>query len=137
MNGSYKGRSTAVSIAGGVMFCLLLVFFAVNRGEYSVLMPACFVPLLFSLWLSDNLPCRFSADSEGFEINEMFFTARYNYDDIWNVKYEQVFLRPNDYIKLTLTGSFGERVYYERCGKESSKLTELCKYINGSRGARA
>ena len=133
MNGSYKGRSTAVSIAGGVMFLLLLIFFSLNRGEYAVLMPCCFAPLLFSLWLSNNLPCRFSADGDGFEINEMFFTARYGYSDIWSVKYEQVFLRPHDYIKLTLTGSFGEKVYYERLGRKSPQLAELCRYIRQHR----
>ena len=129
MKGSYRGYSTAVSIVGIVLSLLLSLYFAMDT-TYSVIMPCCFVPLLFALWLSDNLPCRFSADGGGFEINEMFFITRYEYAEVWDIKYVQEHKKTGDYIKLTVSGSFGDKVYYEKCGKESPQLVRLCEYVD-------
>jgi hypothetical protein len=130
MNGSYKGYSAAVIIVGVVMFLLISLSCAMNfLEEYSILMPCFFVPVLFILWLSDNMPCRVSADGDGFEIDEMFFKTRYEYTEIDSIKYETEHKKTGDYIRLTVSGEFGDKVYYEKSGVYHSQLAKLCGYV--------
>ncbi len=136
MNGSYRGYSVPICIIGIVLFPLVCLFGAANT-MYSVLVPCAFVPLLALLWLSDNMPCRFSADGDGFEISEMGFKTHYDYTDIWDIKSDTVHKKTGYYIKLTVSGSFGDKVYWEKQEKGGSQLVRLCGYVCRAKGISA
>ncbi len=128
MNGSYRGYSVAVTVIV-IGICLTVCIFGGINSEYSIMMYCCIPLLLFLLWLSGNLPCRVSADGDGFEIDELFFKTRYEYTEIQSIKYETEHKKTGDYIRLTVSGEFGDKVYYEKSGVYHSQLAKLCGYV--------
>lgn len=132
----YRGYSPLVCLFGLVLFVIFVFTMrarGMNGGNVSW-MPFVVVVVPVIL-LGRNLPCGYSADETGFTISRCGIKTHVDFSQVDDVKQEFVQSAVCNYIKLTVKGSFGEKVFREGYGKRSdnslndTKFGQLYGYI--------